>query len=342
MNAMYFKLGQGEEVLPLRDMAIKNFPNVDLMNTTIYADDYNENAVLKFLTKQIKEGKFDTLYANNLNVIYECMSYCKIRDIIKARPEFKVEFKDGSCYDADVIKGIEQEHKDNAERIEKFNEENEPFDITDLDYKYSLALRLSFIDGEYKDYGQAAFDNYALSNGEEENTYGNGYDWARVIKRVFRNDKNIKQVEFDPEHGCFFCNSKDLSILENMAVTLKQLYDNTELFERAVSIAMSEEMSVEELLERDWQSDYNIKTEKGIIYISSQGVVRLMHGEMDMVNGICNGDKFEMDKFELFQMRVGEVSKMNKGISVIAKEPDCEDLLGFTVCKQGMGGMQGI
>ncbi len=202
MNAMYFKLGQGEEALPLRDMAIKNFPNVDLRNTTIYADDYNESAIL---------------------------------------------------------------------------------------------------DGKYKDYGQAAFDNYALNNGEEENTYGSGYDWARVIKRVFRNDENLKQVEFDPEQGCFFCNAKDISILENMAITLKQLCENTELFEKVVSIAMSEEMSMEELLERDWQSDYTIETANGTVNISSQDVVRLMHGEMDTVNDICNGEEFEMDKFELFQ-----------------------------------------
>ncbi len=347
MNVMYFKLQRGEECHPLRDMAVKNFPDVDLKNTTIYADECNENAVLNLMIKQIKEGRFDTLYTNSLYTIDHCMSYNKICDIIKDRPEFSVKFQNGTCYDAETINKIKQEHEDNASVIEKFNAENEPFDITDLDYKYSLALRLSIPEGEYKDYGQAAFDNYALDIGDEENTYGDGYDWARVIKRVFRNYERLREVEIDPEQGCFFCNAKDISILIDMATKLQKLYENTELFERAVNVALSETMSVEELLEKGWKMGYSIETPKGIINITEEDIVRLLHGEMDKVQGVNNDGKFEMSAYDLFQMRVAnkpmfKIINGTKYIGLNAVEPDCEELFDYTEIENGMGGIQGM
>ena len=51
---------------------------------------------------------------------------------------------------------------DIKQRINKFNTENRPFYIVDHENgKCSLCLAFSFLEGDYKDFGQDAFDRYA-------------------------------------------------------------------------------------------------------------------------------------------------------------------------------------
>ncbi|MBD5555294.1 MAG: hypothetical protein HDQ95_08150 [Roseburia sp.] len=52
---------------------------------------------------------------------------------------------------------------DVKQRINKFNTENRPFYIVDHENgEYSLYLALSFLEGEYEDFGQEAFNRYAI------------------------------------------------------------------------------------------------------------------------------------------------------------------------------------
>ena len=56
---------------------------------------------------------------------------------------------------------------DIRQRINRFNTENRPFYIVDHDSgEYSLCLAFSFLDGEYKEFGQDAFNRYALEINE--------------------------------------------------------------------------------------------------------------------------------------------------------------------------------
>ena len=97
------------------------------------------------------------------------------------------------------------------ERIEAFNEENRPFYIVDHDDgKFSLCLPLGFISGEYEDFGQKAFDAYALEIGEPAvdsrgfQTHGNGYEWEAAFCQAFEGDPNLRRFAFDCESSGFF------------------------------------------------------------------------------------------------------------------------------------------
>ena len=110
------------------------------------------------------------------------------------------------------------------ERIERFNHENRPFYIVDHDGgQFSLCLPLDFLDDEFENYGQAAFDAYALEIGEPPinrqgfQTHGNGYEWEAAFCQAFADDPNIDKILFDCESGGFFCYTADLSLLEDFA-----------------------------------------------------------------------------------------------------------------------------
>lgn len=56
---------------------------------------------------------------------------------------------------------------DVRQQIKKFDEENKPFYMVDHENGvYSLCLPLSFLGAEYKDFGQEAFNQYAIRAGE--------------------------------------------------------------------------------------------------------------------------------------------------------------------------------
>ena len=55
---------------------------------------------------------------------------------------------------------------DIRQRIKKFNTEEKPFYLVDLkDGTYSLCIPLSSLKGEYIDFGQEAFNYYAIQAG---------------------------------------------------------------------------------------------------------------------------------------------------------------------------------
>ena len=93
---------------------------------------------------------------------------------------------------------------ENEKRIKEFNRENRPFYIVDHDDgTFSLCLPLDMLNGQYSDYCQTAFDNYAKSIGEPTTTpiglktHGNGYEWEAAFREVFKNDPDIGRVIFD-------------------------------------------------------------------------------------------------------------------------------------------------
>lgn len=110
------------------------------------------------------------------------------------------------------------------ERIEAFNEENRPFYIVDHDAgKFSLCLPLDFLHEEYEDFGQAAFDAYAIEIGEPPvdsrgfHTHGNGYEWESAFHQTFADDPNIDKILFDCEAGGFFCYATTYPCWKNTA-----------------------------------------------------------------------------------------------------------------------------
>ncbi len=132
-------------------------------------------------------------------------------------------------------------------KLEKFNEkEGRPFYIVDLeDGSYSLCLRLNFLPEEYKDFGQKAFNQYAITNNEpvEENgyhTHGDGYEWREVFKEAFKNEENLKKITFDCEAAGFYCNCEDLDVLIDFAIRFKELCMDEKKFENIVIMALTE------------------------------------------------------------------------------------------------------
>lgn len=127
-------------------------------------------------------------------------------------------------------------------RIEAFNENNRPFYIVDHDDgKFSLCLPLDLLRGEYEDFGQAAFDAYALEIGEPPmdsrgfQTHGNGYEWEAAFRQAFADDPNIDKILFDCEAGGFFCYTADLSLLEEYGAKFRKICTDTEKFTPIVS-----------------------------------------------------------------------------------------------------------
>ena len=129
--------------------------------------------------------------------------------------------------------------------IRSINEEIRPFDIQMHDLgDYYLALRFSFFEDDDAGYGQAAFDAYAADRGEEPvdehgcHARGSGYDWDEVFKYTFKDTPGFEKLRFNSEAGCFFCDSVDLDLLKNCAVTMKGLCEDREQFTKQVRNAL--------------------------------------------------------------------------------------------------------
>lgn len=132
----------------------------------------------------------------------------------------------------------------NTKKLENINRRIAPFRIVDLDDGlYSLSLRFSFFEGEYKDYGREAFNSYAVKNGESVKdwfgfyTHGSGYEWEQVFQEAFR-DRDLSQLDFDSEAGSFFCRSKDLSLLEKLAKEFKAICEDAPRLDNLVCAAL--------------------------------------------------------------------------------------------------------
>ena len=188
------------------------------------------------------------------------------------------------------------------ERIEAFNEENRPFYIVDHDDgKFSLCLPLGSISGEYEDFGQKAFDAYALEFGEPPvdsrgfQTHGNGYEWEAAFCQAFEGDPNLRRFAFDCESSGFFMDCDDLSLLEEYGSKFREICMDTERFTPIVSqgikrmdqwLAEQEKLAntVRGALLENPSSTFDIMTPDGNIRITPQDTKQLLDGNMQFVH----------------------------------------------------------
>ena len=162
------------------------------------------------------------------------------------------------------------------ERIDRFNRDNAPFYLVDLDSKgYSLCLALSFLPDEYEDFGQDAFNRYAEKIGDPilENglyTHGNGYEWEEVFKKAFESDPNLSKIRFDCEAGGFFCDAEDLDLLENMGKRFREVCMDAPRFAE-LTVSALHEAAIREDREREM-----LKTVRGFLTLNPKATVDLV------------------------------------------------------------------
>ncbi len=132
--------------------------------------------------------------------------------------------------------------KEIEQLIEELNRELNPFYLVNLyNGRFSLCVIINEMNEEY---GQAAFDAYAVEKGEKPRdeqgfiTYGSGYDWKAAFMEAFKADPNIGKVCFDCEYTGFFCDSDNLDILADFGKRFRALCLDTEKFLLIVSAGM--------------------------------------------------------------------------------------------------------
>jgi len=184
------------------------------------------------------------------------------------------------------------------ERIARFGKENYPFYLVEHDDgTYSLCLVRDFLSNEYTDYGQYAFDAYAIQNGEPTvtksglYTHGNGYEWGYVFTKAFHKEPEFGKISFDCESGGFFCYSTEIDLLENYGRRFKQLVEDKESFTSLVAEALKEEKFLREeqekldsqvrgFLMRHRRSDIDMLTPYGRILLKAKVSQNLLSGRL--------------------------------------------------------------
>lgn len=179
--------------------------------------------------------------------------------------------------------------------IRDFDEANRPFYLVDHDNgTFSLCLAFAFVDG---DYGQEAFNAYSREIGApiKDNlgfySHGNGYEWEAAFKEAFKDDPNLRRIQFDCEASGFFCYCDDLSLLKDFGSRFKALVDDQEAFTKVVSNGIKAyekqrdefakiEFKIMGRLTRHPDSNFMIRT--------AQGDVRLTPGD---IKGLLDGSK---------------------------------------------------
>lgn len=187
------------------------------------------------------------------------------------------------------------------ERIARFGKENYPFYLVEHDDgTYSLCLVRDFLRDEDADYGQYAFDAYAIQNGEPTvtksglYTHGNGYEWGYVFTKAFRGDPEFGKISFDCESGGFFCYTAEFDLLENYGRRFKQLVEDKESFTRLVAEALKEEdvirkeqeklhNQVRGFLMRHRRSDIDMLTPYGRFLLTAKVGQNLLNGRMEEI-----------------------------------------------------------
>lgn len=179
--------------------------------------------------------------------------------------------------------------------IREFDDANRPFYLVDHDNgTFSLCLAFAFNDD---DFGQEAFNAYSREIGApiKDNlgfySHGSGYEWEAAFKEAFKDDPNLRRIQFDCEASGFFCYCDDLSLLKDFGSRFKALVDDTEAFTKVVSKGIKAyekqrdefakiEFKIIGRLTRHPDSNFMIRT--------AQGDVRLTPGD---IKGLLDGSK---------------------------------------------------
>lgn len=216
----------------------------------------------------------------------------------------------------------EQSIKD---RIQAFNDENEPFYIVDHeDGQYSLCLCFMYAEG---DYCQEAFDRYAREIGDEPRdergfyTHGSGYEWEAAFKKAFENDEKLKDFDFDSEGDGFYCYCRDLSTLEDFGRRFKAICEDTEKFTPIVSAGIKEEEireaeerrlmetvrgQIQAKLKRNPSASFDIRTPNDGFYVDASTGKQLLGGTLQSVKS-DSGTEISADEF--LNMKVTAIQK---------------------------------
>jgi hypothetical protein len=161
--------------------------------------------------------------------------------------EIQEEQNHGNRLGYTALCGIGGAGMENGQRIKQFNKINSPFYIVDHENgKFSLCLAFSFLTGEYENFGQDAFNRYALETGGPVMddmgmfTHGSGYEWQTVFEKAFEGKPGSGRIKYDCEAGGFFCYSESLSVLENFGTRFRTVCMDGEKFAELVSTALKE------------------------------------------------------------------------------------------------------
>ena len=215
---------------------------------------------------------------------------------------------------------------DVRQQIKKFDEENKPFYLVDHENGvYSLCLPLSFLGAEYKDFGQEAFNQYAIRAGESVMdgrfyTHGDGYEWQSVFEKAFEGEENLKQIIFDCEAGGFFCYSRDFEILAEYGRRFCEMCMKEQEFTELVCSALSEDRQpVEEEISTEGMTPFftavaELARRKGFKIKGVQGgaLTLTLNGEFAVMvdeSGAINYHPYD----EVFDI-MDEVSELRKSI----------------------------
>lgn len=153
----------------------------------------------------------------------------------------------------------------NEERIKRFEEQNLPFMLYDhKDGGFSLGLPFTFLEGKYKNYGQEAFNRYAIERGDPVKngglyTHGSGYEWETVFQKAFEQDEKLQCIDFDSEAGAFYCYADDLSLLEDFGRRFRAICEDQENFASLVCEALAEAEQEKEYHSGNNTVKYNIE-----------------------------------------------------------------------------------
>ena len=178
-----------------------------------------------------------------------------------------------------------------AKEIKQFNGENRPFYIVDHENgEYSLCLPLSFL-GPYEDYGQAAFNAYAVEVGDPVveasglYSHGSGYEWEAAFRKAFESDPNIGQIRYDCEAGGFFCYTRNLPVLKDFGSRFKALVEDTERFTQVVSEGIkAQERQREEFAKIEYKIKGRLMTHPDASF-----TIRTVQGDVQLTPGITKG-----------------------------------------------------
>ena len=230
-----------------------------------------------------------------------------------------------------------------SEKIQQFDEENDPFYLVDHgDGIFSLCLARDFLSGKYENYGQYAFDAYAVENGEEaetsqgRHTHGNGYEWGYVFRKAFQGEKDFGKIAIDCESGGFFCYCTDFELITNLGRQFRELVEDKERFTRLVSEALKEEKLIQQeeertsrqvrgFLLRHHRSDIDMLTPYGRFLLTAEMGQNLLGGRLEEIRigeTVLSAEEFldmtvaatreDLIESGYFQMRIESEEEMHE------------------------------